>query len=237
MAAGNRSSNNPEVNRWQDSRGDYFSGTKEALIAAKICDPEWFPAKLLPKLRRDGRPHMIFGKPRMRRTYVVEGRESPTTLTHRLDAYGTEQWVVTVATSLEERSRREEERRRYSEERRRKWDEIHGKSEAEREREEEAERRKRFEAIMRTLPPLVPGSMSEAEKHHMRILRGLHDAHREHIMDMAERLLGSRGDFVEVVRSGEEQRVPPRPSKPGRALQMVVDNTRLVARRLGAEDA
>jgi hypothetical protein len=99
----------PEVLRTEEICNDVYRGTRAALIAAKICRPEWFPAKLLPDMRRDGKPCMgKNGKPRMRRTYVVEGRKPETILTHRVDRDGVEFWLVHVRVSDDEEARRGE---------------------------------------------------------------------------------------------------------------------------------
>jgi hypothetical protein len=94
---------------------------------------------------------------------------------------------------------------------------------------EQADRQKAVERNLQSLPPFVPGSMSEDEKQFVRILRGLHDLHYSMVYDLATRLLGRRDEFVEVVDGDEEQPVPPNPgkrhdSKPRLGLRLVVDN-------------
>jgi hypothetical protein len=70
---------------------------------------------------------------------------------------------------------------------------------------------------VRSLPPFVPGSISDAEQHHMRILRGLDDDYLEYVFDIAERALAltlARHEFLD----GDEQAARPSP------LRLVVDN-------------
>lgn len=98
-----------EVQRWQSTGADYYAGTKEQLIAAGICKACWFPAKLILEICRDGTPKIgNGGKQRTQRTYVVEGREPETILTHRRCADGSEKWTVQVAVGDVERKRRKE---------------------------------------------------------------------------------------------------------------------------------
>lgn len=69
----------------------------------------------------------------------------------------------------------------------------------------------RLPGIIRSLPPFLPGSMSEAEKHHMRVLRGLTEERREIVMEFTERALArSAGDV--------------KPAKPRPGPHLVVDN-------------
>lgn len=99
----------PAIRTVQDTRGDYYTGTKKALIAAGICKANWFPRALEPDFRKDGRPARgNNGKQRMRRTYVVEGRSPETSLHHKVDAYGNELWTVCVEITAKEKARREE---------------------------------------------------------------------------------------------------------------------------------
>jgi len=178
MTAEQISGRGPEVNRWQDDEADYYCGTKKALIAAGICVPEWFPKQLLPELKRDGTPWRRYGKARVRRKYLVEGRKPTTTLTHKLDAFGVERWVVRIED--EERARlAQQESERQAE--RWKWERVQrAKEEAEREAREA-----RIPEIIRSLPPFVPGSLSEAEKHFMRLVRALSDDMQDLLLDIA----------------------------------------------------
>jgi hypothetical protein len=207
---------NAKVHHWQDTRTDYFSGTREALVAEGVCKLEWFPEKLLPALRKDGQPHKRWGRESLRRTYVVEGRNPETILQHKLDAFGEEQWLVRIAVSEAETESRQAEERRKEEERDRhltQQERDTQRIENTRRDEEERARLEQLSLNLRSLPPFVPGSMSESEKHHMRIVRGLDENSREYIFEITERLLSR--PLTENQGLGDQRRA---------GLQLVVDN-------------
>ena len=208
--AGDKSKALP-VEHWQDCWYDYWRGTRAELIAAGICDQEWFPEKLVPELRKDGLPWrahhgMKSGTTRMRRTYDFPGGR----MTHKTDAYGNEIWQVSKEVSALERARRERARDLEREE----LERQRVARQTQQESEKEAERLKRLPMLLRRLPPFVPGSMSEAEKHFMRAFRGLGEQHREILMEFCERLLDNEEVFIHSF--GRQQRPTP--------LELVVNN-------------
>lgn len=108
----------PEVPCEKTTRGDYYTATKQELIAAGICRAEWFPAKLIRQVKRDGTPYMgNNGRQRTKRVYTVEGRSPAITLTHRRSPDGVEYWIVHVEITEEESRRRYQEHEREEKER------------------------------------------------------------------------------------------------------------------------
>jgi hypothetical protein len=69
-------------------------------------------------------------------------------------------------------------------------------------------------AILKTLPPFVPGSMSDSERYHMRILRALDAGRRGALTILAASLLISDSKRRELDQ--------PKPARPG--LRLVIDN-------------
>jgi hypothetical protein len=173
-------------NKWHGS--DRYTAKKETLIAAGIARAEWFPPVPVPIPNRPGK---------FQRSFIVETERGDVDLTEN---QATEKWTVGLPVCDEEQQRRDAEWRAQIELR-----------QAEHESREEAERLAALKVALRSLPPFVPGSMSEAERHHMRILRGLDDEHREHLIDLAERML--------TVPSNQPRLGPER-----RGLQLVIDN-------------
>lgn len=94
----------PEVR--QTDYADYYSGSKDSLIAAGICRAEWFPARLAKDVRG-----------RTKRTYPVPSAKPETTLRHRINSEGRAYWEVEKALTDEEHTRRmkirEEENSEY----------------------------------------------------------------------------------------------------------------------------
>lgn len=84
-----------DVTRSSDVRADYYIGPRAALIAAKVCRPEWFPVKL----------ETLPGG-RTKRTYTVEDHKPEVTLTHKVDRERGEVWVARFEVSEDELERR-----------------------------------------------------------------------------------------------------------------------------------
>lgn len=149
---GSEENNTAGLQRRQSTTADYFEATKEQLIAAGICEPAWFPVQLVPEVCRDGRPKIgNNGRQRYKRTYVIDGREPETILTHRPCQDG-ERWLVQIAIGAAEQRRREEAE---AEE----WKQRNAKYEAgKREREkQDALAREAAEPIVRQLRARYPG--------------------------------------------------------------------------------
>lgn len=100
-----------EVSRSETNYATFYTGTRKALIAAKVSKPEWFPRRLAMDTR--------YNPPRTKRTYAVVGQEQETVLTHRTDASGSEYWIVRIALPPEERAKREAAEREEWEKRQR----------------------------------------------------------------------------------------------------------------------
>lgn len=206
------------VARHQDCEADYYIGTQADLIAARVCKAVWFPERLMMQFKLDGTPHTRKGRQRIKRTYKVQNQSPEITLTHRVDSQGAEYWVVRIAVSDEERQHREDAE--YA-----KW----AQGEARRDREKAAEedqrgraRLERLRHLLRSLPQFIPGSMSEGEKHHMRVWRGLTPGHRDLLTDLCERML-SRGETVTKVEVEVEYEVD-QIENANHGLRLVVDN-------------
>ena len=141
------------------------------------------PAHWFPaELRKDSRGRTLH-------RYKVDGGRL------RLEDRG--RWAVCVEVGAEE-----VERRRAEEQRR-----------AQQAAAEQDERfRRRLSARLKTLPAFAPGSMSEGEKHYVRLLRAMELQAQEQVITFAECML--------VVRDEDQ---PPRATKTP-TLRLIVDN-------------
>lgn len=169
------------ISKWADWHSDYFQGTKPALIAGGMCKAHWFPEKLVPMVRKDGKPYRANnGKSqRLQRTYrPVEGTE----LTYRTDAYRNEFWIVRIAVSQEEAQLREQESRR-------KLDERERKDEAPKLLQEPLDHAAVVRRRVAALPAFDAATMTDGEKYLVRIMRGLTDHQWECSLEMAEVML------------------------------------------------
>jgi hypothetical protein len=181
--------------------GELYEGTKVALIAAGVAESEWFPSVPVQMPSRPGKIERRFRFP----------REDGMTVVRMLPPYQRGIWSVSVYCSNEQKEGCREQS----------WAELAAaRAEQERiqfQREEEEEKRK-VAAAINILPPFRPGSMSESERHHMRVLRELRDTHREMIMDLALSLLANPYDApAKQDNIAAEQRA--------NGLKLVVDNT------------
>lgn len=88
-----------------------YTGTKQALVAAGIAKPDWFPRKIAKMFRKDGRPFLRYGRQKTQRKYPVGNVTPETAVLHGRDPSGKTIWTVTVADV----QARAEAERRYQE--------------------------------------------------------------------------------------------------------------------------
>jgi hypothetical protein len=140
-----------DVSEHKDVNGNFYTGTRKALIAAKICQPEWFPRKL----ERDARIPT-----RTKRSYRVEGAKLETILTHRRNGEGVEYWVVRVALTEQERARREAAQKAEWAEQQRSVEEAERRRELEKEAAAPivSELRRRYSTL-----PFITGAIAKTE--------------------------------------------------------------------------
>lgn len=176
--------------------GDCYTASKETLIATGIAQAEWFPSAPLPIPNRPGK---------FQRSFTAETERGEVKL--REDSHAGK-WTVGIPISTEEKKHRDAE-----------WAEHcqHVNAELGWEQTDKLDREmERLPSILRSLPPFVPGSMSEAERHHMRILRGLNERRRSTVMEFAERFLAAPND--------DDVDHQPQAAPEKRRLHLVVDN-------------
>jgi hypothetical protein len=174
---------------------DCYTGTKEQLVAAGICLPDWFPETLAKHKRGQKRTY-----------YRVQ-------LVQRSDTTGAWYWVVKIWTSDAERKRREDELKRQWGEDRRRVDERREREDQER-RAQEAQEAAEIRRTITLAPPVTAASLTEAELRHIRILRTVGADLREHFLDLAE---------VSLVGEAKRGKLAwPQSGRP--TLQIVVDN-------------
>lgn len=190
----------PRVGISKTPYADFYTGTQEALTAAGICKAEWFPSEL----EKDER----FCPPRTKRTYAVAARDPAITLTHRLDSEGRPYWVARFDVPEAERAARQREKERE--------DESYGPPSALPWSDREATGRDVAHAPIALAPPVAPGSLTQAELYHLRLLRTLSEDGRDFVLD-----------FVERVAMGEASKRATHPKSAARSsLRVVVDNSR-----------
>jgi hypothetical protein len=178
---------------WKWIARDCYAGTKEGLILAGIAQADWFPSVPIPpgaRLRSAKRAFTV---------KAAAGRIKVIVRTSR-------KWEIDIPVSEEERSRREREHDRQIKAER---DALR----AEEERQEEQEDAGLRKAI--TLAPQVaPSSLSEAELHHIRLLRTVNYRTRSNILGFTERLMLADARYGDLA----ERQLP--------QLVLAIDNTR-----------
>lgn len=169
--------------KWIDR--DCYVGTREALVLEGIAQADWFPSATA----------------RGRRAFTVDTASGRV----KLIARSISEWEIDVPVPEAERQRRECELRRQLK--------AHRVAMS---LEEEQLLEQEDAALSRSItlaPPVEPGSLSESELRHLRLLRTVGHRSRGSVLDFTERLLLVDARYGELA-----QRQPPR-------LVLAVDNT------------
>ena len=170
---------------WKWIDRDCYAGTREALVHAGIAQADWFPG----------------GTTAQWRAFTVAAASGCITLVPRTST----EWEIDIPVSAAERERREQECERQRTARRAAQAREEGQFEL-----EDAKLRRSIALA----PAVEPGSLSESELRHLRLLRTVGRRTRDSILDFTERLLLADARYGELA-----QRQPPR-------LVLAVDNTR-----------
>lgn len=156
---------------------DCYEGTKDALVAARVCKAHWFPAS----------PVLFNRLGKIKRSFTIVDGE---TRAHLMDRKVLGLWFVNVQASPEECAKRKAKFEKESLER-----------ETESRRLAEADHSAKLASCLAALPRFIPGSMSNNESHFMSILRALSIDDRAFIVGMAERCLVKHGGITEPFRN------------------------------------
>jgi hypothetical protein len=177
---------------WKLVDRDSYAGTQETLILAGIAQADWFPSSAMP-----GRPFSRAG-----RAFTIKTAAGRIKLVIRAGR----KWEIDVPVSGEERSRRKRELHRQIKAER---DALRSEEEQLVEQEDEGLRKS-----ITLAPPVEPGSFSESELHHIRLLRTINHRTRSNILGFTERLMLSDARYGDLA-----QRQAPK-------LVLAIDNTR-----------
>lgn len=177
---------------WKWIARDCYAGTKEALILAGIAQADWFPSVPIPAARLGSAKRAFTIK-------AAAGRIKVIVRTSR-------KWEIDIPVSEEERGRREREHEQQ----------IKAEREALRAQEERLEEQEdaRLRKSINLAPPVAPGSLSEAELHHIRLLRTVSSRTRGNILGFTERLMLADAKYGDLAQRQSPQ------------LVLVIDNTR-----------
>jgi hypothetical protein len=193
---------------------DRHLGERDELIAAGLAKPDWFPTGAQRARRGVKRTFAIVTE--LSRSTTYSRRQLHVELHDRRNG----RWELRIPVSEQEERRRIEAAHRRCQE----ADRARELAAMRKAAAAESEREARIARLIRGLPPFVPGSMSQAERHQMRILRGLSEQRREIVMGLLERLLDDKAVSVDYdVRIGDEGTHSEAVDQK-RGLRLVVDN-------------